>query len=110
MSQTASKKYTIRRYTDKTYTLRLTGFDFTVVEGIHVTFAQNNTAIFDMPDPTVMTNEVIQFHVTQEQSGLLQTDRPAELYVNWIANGERDARGPLVLTVLPNQPEEELHE
>jgi len=103
----AETRGTMRKWTDKDYTLRLKGFDFNSVEGIIVTVRQNGTDIFETNSAAVVSSDTIQFHVTQAQSGALHAHQLAELFVDWYEGGKRDGWGPLKLNVLPNSPQEE---
>ena len=96
----------IRQWTDRDYTLRLKGFDFSTVSGVFVALRQNGRDLIETGTETVAA-DTIQFYISQEQSGRLQTDAPAELYVGWYEGGKRGGWGPLTLRVLPNSPGEE---
>ena len=93
----------IRQWTDGEYTLRLKGFDFSAVSGIFVSLRQNGADLAETGTVTVAA-DTIQFSLSQEQSGSLRTDAPAELFVGWYEAGRRGGWGPLALKVLPNSP------
>ena len=96
----------IRQWTDGDYTLRLKGFDFSAVSGIFVALRQNGRDLTETGTVTVAAADTIQFYLSQEQSGELRTDAPAELFVGWYEDGRRGGWGPLTLQVLPNSPGE----
>lgn len=78
-------------YTDLPITIRVTGYDMTAADNIHVTFRQGAVVVV-VTDITVDSATQITLVLTQWQTGRFKGDKPIEVNINFFdANGLRKA-------------------
>lgn len=89
-------------YTDLPITIRVTGYDMTAADNIHVTFKQGGTSVV-VTDVAVDSTTQISLTLTQCQTGRFKGDKPIEVNLNFFdADGLRKASKTATIAVNSN--------
>lgn len=99
----------IRRYTTPTYHLTVENIDISFAE-VYVTFKQKSITKTFSGDSIEMsydgTNTGIDIYFSQEDTSAFTANKTAEVQVNWIINGRRNATAISVVDITRNLLEE----
>lgn len=89
-------------YTDLPITIRVTGYDMTAADNIHVTFRQGAVVVV-VTEVTVDSSTQISLTLDQWQTGRFKGDKPIEVNLNFFdADGLRKASKTATIAVNSN--------